>query len=119
MAESPGKLLGPNLIRRILRVLPWAENQMGLLRLGKRAEPQILGNGGWLLVQLNAALDWDDSVGVSGTVWAGTPEVETTQTLEKIVAIPKITTSGTFANGSFVRVSRKDGRWKAIGAPCE
>jgi hypothetical protein len=71
-----------------------------------------------LLVGLDDDLDWDDSTGVSGVVWAGTPEVVTTRTLEGIVAIPKITTSGTFLAGSFVLVERKDGRWKVTGAPC-
>lgn len=113
-----GKLIGSNFASRLLRILPWAEAQMGLLAPVDIPQPQILGQGGWLLVKLDADLDWDDSTGVSGVVWAGTPEVVTARTLEAIVAIPKITTSGTFLAGSFVLVERKDGRWKVTGAPC-
>ena len=91
---------------------------MGKLQTEQVPQPQILGLGGVLLVKLDADLAFNDSTGVSGVVWTGTPETVTSRTLDGIVAIPEITTSGTFAAGSFVLVQRKDGRWKVTGAPC-
>ena len=119
MAESPGKLLGPNLAGRIVRALPWVEAQMGLWSLTKREQPQILGGGGKHLVKLQDALDYDDATGVTGTVWTGKPATATTREVTNIVACEKITTSGTFAADSFVWVERIDGKTFVTGAPCD
>ena len=120
MAES-GKLLGPNLIGRLVRNLPWVEAQIGLLQTPVVPAPQIFGGGGKHLVKLQAARLFSDATGGTGTSYTGKPAVVTSpiRTIKKIVASEKITPSGTFAVDSFVWVELIDGRWFVTGAPCD
>ncbi len=117
---SEGSLLGPNLIARLLRILPWAEWRMGNDPPQHEPTPQVLGGGPVHIGKLGGTLAFDDATGVTVTIWTGKPAAVTSpaRTVDNVVISELLMTEGELANGSAVRIQRIDGKWFVVGAPC-
>jgi hypothetical protein len=112
-----GKNLGPNFIRRLLRLLTWGEQQMGAAELPPRPSPQVLQPSA-VFGKLDSELTYNDATGVTMSIWRGKPAVDTTDDLTEVIASELLLTSGSLAAGKGVLVQRIDGRWYVIAVAC-
>jgi len=66
---------------------------------------------------LDDDLDYDDTDGVSVTLWRGNPPAATSETIPGVLPLI-VMTSGTLNSGTAVVIQRIDGRWKVTHAEC-
>ena len=81
------------------------------------AEPQDLAPCGQIHEgKLDADLAYNDTTGVTVTIWKGNPQVAMQ---DKIIALPPIVmTSGTLTSGDPVIIQLIDGHWRVTHAEC-
>ena len=115
MAE--GQLLGPNLIKRLLRILPWVEARMGVESQSPRTTPQVLQPLP-RLGKLDNDLDYDDATGVTVSIWTGKPAADTGDDVEGVIVSELLLTSGQLDADTGVKIEWINGRWYVTGAAC-
>ena len=108
-----GKLLGPNLIARLVKILPWAESQMGRDDLGQPHKPQILQSMAIRWGKLDATLAYDDTTGVTVSIWSGTPFVDSTEDVEYVLP-PRWLLAGEIEADALVWFARAEGEWRVV-----
>ena len=76
-----------------------------------------LDDGGIHEGKLDANLDYDDTTGVTVSVWKGSPQADTGDNIENVLPL-MVMTSGTLDSGSPVVIQRIDGEWRVTHAEC-
>jgi hypothetical protein len=109
-----GKLIGPNLMSRLLRALNWAEQQMGEEPPAQPPTPLVLEASlplRWGI--LDAALPSGSAATVS--IWKGHPLADSGT---DVTAYAPPLLSGTIALGASVLIARIYGKWYVIATEC-
>lgn len=115
---SEGQLIGPNLARRLLRLLHWGETQMGK-RVVTHTPPQILSQRFVHWGKLDADLAYDNADGVTVSIWKGKPAADSGEDISGVIVSELFLTSGQLDLGDAVLIQWIDDRWYVIGTPCE
>ncbi len=67
--------------------------------------------------KLDANLDYDDTTGVTVSIWKGNPQEDTGDNIDNVLPL-MVMTSGTLDSGSPVVIQRIDGYWRVTHAEC-
>ena len=67
--------------------------------------------------KLDANLLYDDTTGVTVTIWSGNPLADSGRDIENVLP-PPVLASGQLDSGDWVKIERIDGRWYVTAAPC-
>jgi len=67
--------------------------------------------------KLDTDLLYNDTTGVTVSIWTGNPLADSTRNIDNVLP-PPVLTSGQLDSGDYVKIERIDGRWYVTGAPC-
>ncbi len=76
------------------------------------------GGGGIHWGKLDANLEYDDTTGVTVSIWEDTPLADSTRNIDNVLPPPWLT-EGQFDSGAWVVITRIDGKWYANAGEVE
>ena len=101
--------------KRFLRVADWFDRTHGH-RPPSVLPPKPVTTSHW--GKLDADLLYNNTTGVTVSIWSGNPLVDTGRDIENVLP-PPVMTTGQFDTGDYVGITYRDGHWRVTEGPCE